>query len=126
MGSFYSSIIANFLPLGIGKAVSRNCCPKIYIPNTGNNDPETFGIDINEQIEKILLYLRKDEPEKISPDQVLNFILIDEENGNYNGKIDKNIFPGLGIEIINMPLVSPETYPYIDEKLLVPVLMSLT
>jgi 2-phospho-L-lactate transferase/gluconeogenesis factor (CofD/UPF0052 family) len=36
MGSFYSSLIANLLPKGVGKAVSRNPCPKVFIPNTAN------------------------------------------------------------------------------------------
>ncbi len=31
----------------------------------------------------------------------------------------------LGIQVIDCPLISPETYPYIDEKLLVPMLLSL-
>lgn len=126
VGSFYSSIIANLLPEGIGKAVSNNSCPKIYIPNSDNNDPESFGLDINQQIKQLLFYLRKDDPENIYPAHVLNIVLMDEENGNYKGKIDKQLFSQMGIKVINMPLASPETRPQIDEKLLVPILMSLT
>ena len=34
VGSFYSSLIANLLPRGVGRAVAGVNCPKIYIPNT--------------------------------------------------------------------------------------------
>ncbi|MFP5259225.1 MAG: GAK system CofD-like protein, partial [Acidobacteriota bacterium] len=32
-GSFYSSLLANLLPQGVGDAVAHARCPKIYIPN---------------------------------------------------------------------------------------------
>ncbi|MFP3427373.1 2-phospho-L-lactate transferase CofD family protein, partial [Pseudoalteromonas sp. SIMBA_162] len=32
-GSFSSSVLANLLPKGVGRAVLANPCPKVYIPN---------------------------------------------------------------------------------------------
>ena len=125
MGSFYSSIIANLLPKGVGKAVSKNSCPKIYIPNTDCSDPETFGMNLMEQIEKLVFYLQKDAPEKISVYDVLNYVIIDEKNACYPGKPDQDLLKNMGIEIINMPLVSSGSFPYIDPKLLVPLILSL-
>ncbi|QTA83586.1 UPF0052 [Desulfonema limicola] len=125
VGSFYSSIIANLLPSGVGKAISQNPCPKIFIPNTGNKDPETYSLDINEQIEQLLSYLRKDDPGNISVNNVLNFIIIDKENGNYPGNPDKGWLKNMDINIINTPLVSQESRPFIDARLLVSALLSL-
>jgi len=125
MGSFYSSLIANLLPKGVGTAVSQNPCLKVYIPNTGNHDPEEYGLDLEEQIHLLIKYLRDDDPENILPKDVLNFVIIDKKNGNYIGKPNEKALNKIGIRIIDTPLVSPESHPYIDEKLLIPVLMSL-
>jgi len=126
MGSFYSSLIANLLPKEVGTAVSQNPCLKVYIPNTGNHDPEEYGLDLEEQIHLLIKYLRDDDPENILPKDVLNFVIIDKKNGNYIGKPDEKELNKMGIRIIDTPLVSPESHPYIDEKLLIPVLLSLT
>lgn len=125
MGSFYSSLIANLLPKGVGTAISQNPCLKVYIPNTGNHDPEEYGLDLEEQIHLLIKYLRDDDPENILPKDVLNFVIIDKKNGNYIGKADEKALNKIGIKIIDTPLVSPESHPYIDEKLLIPVLISL-
>ncbi len=62
MGSFYSSLIANLLPKGVGRAISRNPCPKVFIPNTGC-DPEQYGLELADQIQTLISYLRQDDPE---------------------------------------------------------------
>lgn len=125
MGSFYSSLIANLLPGGVGKAVSENPCPKVYIPNTGSLDPEQYSLELGEQIERLTAYLRKDDPENIAARDVLDFIIIDKKNGGYFGELDEDRMEKMGIKIIDCPLVSSESRPYIDEKLLIPVILSL-
>jgi len=125
MGSFYSSLIANLLPQGVGTAIAQNPCPKIFIPNTGGNDPETCGMSPADQVERVTEYLRKDNPEEISVKDILNFVLIDKEKGNYSGDLNENFLHSSGIRIIDLPLISPRSHPHIDEKLLVPVLLSL-
>jgi CofD-related protein of GAK system len=126
MGSFYSSLIANLLPCGIGKSIARNPCPKIFIPNTGGKDPETYGIGLMDQVLDLISYLRADDPDHILPSDVLNFILVDRENGNYSGELDSRALAGMGIAVIDVQLVNSESFPYIDEKLLVPIILSLT
>ncbi|MEE4356217.1 MAG: GAK system CofD-like protein [Desulfococcaceae bacterium] len=125
MGSFWSSLVANLLPSGVGSAVAANLCPKVFIPNTGGKDPETFGMTFMEQVEQLTEYLRKDDPRKLSVTDLLNFIVIDSRNGDYGGDADTELLKQQGVEIIDIPLISPESRPYIDEKLLVPVLLSL-
>lgn len=125
MGSFYSSVIANLLPRGVGKALSRNPCPKVFVPNTGDRDPEQYGLDLSEQIERLVSYLRQDDPKSISTGDVLNFVVIDRERGGYRGNIEEKEIRRSGAEIIDCPLISQRSHPYIDEMLLIPVLLSL-
>lgn len=124
IGSFFSSVIANLLPEGVGNAISGNSCPKIYIPNT-KGDPELLGHDINDQIRVLISYMVKDDPDKIFPQNVLNYVLVDQKNGIYPGKLDQAFLKSVGVEMIDCPLVSPESAPYLDEKLLASVLLSL-
>ena len=164
MGSFYSSLIANLLPEGVGKAISNVAVPKVYIPSTGKSDPETFGMTLMDQILTLIYYLIKNGNIKnesfmevnISPliarhkrvaghyhifadryemnyhnntnltvCDLLNYVIIDSKNGEYEGKIDKCLLKKMGIEVIDMPLVTSEASPYIDPKALVPLLLSL-
>jgi CofD-related protein of GAK system len=123
MGSFFSSIVSNLLPAGVGKSIVANKCPKIFIPNTGY-DPELYGMDLTSQVEALLSYLKRDNPNLLDGD-VLNFILMDERSGDYIGGIDKTRLQERGIHVIDCKLISLRSQPNIDEKLLVPVLLSL-
>lgn len=124
MGSFFSSIIANLLPAGIGTAISENDCPKIYIPNTGH-DPETYGMTVMDQIKVLLYYLKRDN-KKIMDHDVLKFILIDSGKGGYNGEVDKTWLSHRGIEIIDLPVVDSEQTSRHDSNRLAQVLLSLS
>ncbi len=124
IGSFYSSLIANLLPKGVGRAISRNPCPKVFIPNTGC-DPEQYGLELTDQIQTLISYLRQDDPEHIREKDVLDFVILDRKNFEYAGEPDDKLMQQTGIKVIDCPLISPESDPYIDEKLLVPILLSL-
>jgi CofD-related protein of GAK system len=124
IGSFYSSLIANLLPNGVGRAISRNPCPKVFIPNTGC-DPEQYGLELTDQIQTLISYLRQDDPEHIREKDVLDFVILDRKNFEYAGEPDDKLMQQTGIKVIDCPLISPESDPYIDEKLLVPILLSL-
>lgn len=125
LGSFYSSVIANLLPSGVGTAVSKNRCPKIYIPNTGI-DPELKGLPLNGQIKRLLYYLKKDNPKEIKTRDVLNFIVLDSSNGIYPGGVNKEEIQIEGIRVIDCALVSEKSAPFIDPTLLSQALLSLT
>lgn len=125
LGSFYSSVIANLLPHGIGTTISKTRCPKIYIPNTGI-DPELKGLKLTDQIMRLLYYLKKDNPQEIKTEDVLNFILLDSANGIYPGGVCKKEIQKSGIRVIDCALVSEESAPLIDQKLLSQALLSLT
>jgi CofD-related protein of GAK system len=124
MGSFFSSLLSNLLLRGVSDAIRCNPRPKVFIPNTGA-DPELFGQSLSDQVETLLHYLKKDDPEHIKDSDVLNCILIDENSGNYPGRLDRDDLARRGIVTIDTRLVSMRSQPYIDEKMLVPILLSL-
>ncbi len=123
MGSFYSSLIATLMPEGVAAAIAGNVCPKIYIPSMGN-DPETYGMNLMEQIDVLLLQLKKDFPHT-PVHHFLNCVLVDRKNGEYEGGIDRRQLMEMGIQLIDCPLVSPESAPHCDPRLLAPLLLSL-
>jgi CofD-related protein of GAK system len=128
MGSFYSSLIANLLPEGVTAAIRDNPCPKVYIPNTAGDttphkkDPETCGMTLMDQIDRLLHYLGAGGGAAAG---LLDFILLDRKNGDYVGGVDEAWLRQRGIGVIDCPLITPGSRPYIDETLLVPVLYSL-
>jgi CofD-related protein of GAK system len=75
-GSFYSSMLANLLPAGVGRAVARADCLKVYVPNLGD-DPEQAGLSLFELVEHILTYLRKDAGADVPVERLLNLVLLD-------------------------------------------------
>ncbi len=105
MGSFYSSILVNLLPEGVGKSIASSRASKIFIPNSGA-DPESGEISLAEQTFHILEKLREDAPGAQTSD-LLNYVLLDLENGNYPARIRASIssLTDMGIKILNRPLV---------------------
>ncbi|MCK4709240.1 MAG: GAK system CofD-like protein, partial [Gammaproteobacteria bacterium] len=73
-GSFYTSLIASLLPDGVCRAIASNDCPKVYIPNLGQ-DPEQIGMTMDSSIRTLLQYLRADAGSKTGAELLINFIL---------------------------------------------------
>lgn len=124
-GSFYSSLIANLLPKGVGTALAANECPKIYIPNLGR-DPEQIGMTLDQSVMRLLEYLRADAGKRCETRKLLNFVLIDGKQGDYPSSLSPEMMRELGIQVINTRLVSKRSAPYYDSELLVSALLSLT
>ncbi len=117
MGSFYSSLMANLLPDGVTATIRDNPCPKVYVPNTAP-DPETYGMTLMDGIDRLL--------RRLGPGRdALDFVILDRTNGDYIGDIDDARLENHGVKIIDCQLITPESRPFIDEKLLTPVLFSL-
>ncbi|MEO5343610.1 MAG: GAK system CofD-like protein [Gammaproteobacteria bacterium SHHR-1] len=123
-GSFYSSLMANLLPQGVGRAIAESGAPKVYIPNLGQ-DPEQLGLDLDRQIQRLLAQLQADAA-KAEAAQLLNFVLFDSSRGNYPGRLSRQRLHRLGIQLIDMELISKTSAPCYDNQLLVQALLSLT
>lgn len=124
IGSFYSSLIANLLPKGVGRTLSTLDCPKVFFPGTGT-DPELFGKTLMDQVDELLFYLKQDCSDNTDDKNLLDFVVVDRKNGLYTGELDEDELKRRGIRIIDCPLVSDRSQPLIDETLLVPFLLSL-
>jgi CofD-related protein of GAK system len=123
MGSFYSSIMANLLPRGVGAAVAGNRCPKAFIPNTVP-DPEQYGMSLSDIVGTMIRCLQAGHPGK--PTDYLDWIILDRGWGKYPFDLDLQKIKDWGIGILDVSLVTQESFPYVDPERLCSVLLSLT
>jgi CofD-related protein of GAK system len=123
MGSFFTSLLANLLPEGVGRAVAGNPCPKLFIPNTGH-DPELLGHTVQDQIDMLADRLVRDDPGRITPDDVLTHVLLDARDKRYPGLQLKQIVRK-GFAPVSAQLASSRSEPLLDARLTAQALMSL-
>lgn len=124
-GSFYTSLLANLLPIGVGRAVANNDNPKVFVPNLGS-DPEQVGMTLEKMVHVLIKQLQTDTDDQCPNNQLLNFVLIDSKNGVYPSQITEDCFQELGVQVIDTRLISSDSAPYYDNELLVSALLSLT
>ncbi len=124
-GSFYTSLMANLLPRGVGTAIAGNDCPKVYIPNRGK-DPEQIGMNAQAVVDRLLDCLPADRDRNTSSDKFLNFVLIDDREKSPMADLPGKFLKERGIQAIKTRLVTKESAPYYDPELLVSALLSLT
>ncbi|MFO7598113.1 MAG: GAK system CofD-like protein [Desulfocurvibacter africanus] len=124
MGSFYTSLIANLLPRGVGESVAANRCPKVYIPNLGT-DPEQRGMTLPDQVRTLLDYLERGCAKPPSQESLLNFLLVDTRHGSYGPASDLDKLKSHGLTVIDAPLVTDRSAPYLDEERVLEYLLSL-
>ena len=124
-GSFYTSLMANFLPGGVGSAIAANGGPKVYIPNLGE-DPEQLGMSLDDAVRALVGRLRADVPADTAADRLLNFVLMDSRAGRYPGGLSKRLMKQLGVEVIDTRLTRKAGASRYDDELLVSALLSLT
>ena len=125
MGSFFGSLLVNLLPLGVGKAIVKRHCPKIYIPNTGH-DPEMFGYTLTDCIQRIIDLVRMDvaatgneegldkSPStggEVPVSDILNFVLVDTHHCEYCIEMDvdevSRTFGGV-IQVLDLCLIDEQ------------------
>lgn len=122
-GSFYSSVIANLLPAGVGKSVAANPCRKVFVPSTGH-DPEGLGMSVADQVAVIRKHLMADGvPDGLS---VLDTVVLDTRGGEYPGGIERERLEAMKVEVFDLPLTNAEDAPYLDGRQLSEALVSLS
>ena len=109
MGSFYTSVLANLLPQGVGKAVAAADCPKVFIPNSGS-DAELRGLSLPEQVDALLGALWDDAPEA-PVERLLQHVLVDGRHGRYEGGFGADVRDSLarrGVRVLDAPIVQKD------------------
>lgn len=107
MGSFYSSVLANLLPSGVGRAVAARACPKVFIPNTGT-DAELCGLGVAGQVAVLLRILRQDAPQART-DELLHLVLVDSRHGRYAGGLGpetRRELEAMGVRLEDRDMIS--------------------
>ncbi|MBS3780496.1 MAG: GAK system CofD-like protein [Desulfovermiculus sp.] len=119
MGSFFTSLVANLLPQGVGTGIEQAICPKVFVPNT-YHDPECLEMTLQDQV-RLLNNLARESP----GGQGLNFILVDTRLNRYPGSVDVKALGSLGVEVVSAPLVTAQSAPAIDPHCLIQALFAL-
>ena len=122
-GSFYTSILANLLPKGVGSAIAANPNPKVYLPSLGT-DPECPGMTLADMVKQMLATLRVDAGRACPTENLLNFVLLDTQNGSYGAKLERQAIRKMGIEVIETPLADPRDGAVYDPQLAGTALLS--
>ena len=125
MGSFYTSVVANLLPAGVGQAIARAGCPRVYVPNTGT-DPEQLGMSLTSSVEALVAYARKDAGVDLPVSHVINFVLLDRECENYSLSLDIDRLTQMGVQVLPLELVTESSHPHIHPQRLAEALLSLS
>jgi CofD-related protein of GAK system len=123
MGSFYTSLIANLLPSGVGDAIAQTDVPKVYIANVGS-DPEQLGVSVADSVETLVDYLRASCTEKKAVEDLLRFVLIDGEAAGVRDG-DRSRIERLGLKVIDVPMLSAEPPERHDPDQVAQILVSM-
>jgi 2-phospho-L-lactate transferase/gluconeogenesis factor (CofD/UPF0052 family) len=116
IGSFYSSVIANLLPLGVKEAILENPNPKVFTPNSFY-DSEMIGISLlSEQVEILCRYIGVE-----SPKGIIDYVIYDPTH-EYPFEIDRDRLIEIGVKPIESIMInneSPKMHPtkYIETLL---------
>jgi len=89
-------------------------------------DTELLGYTIMDQIHILLKYLLKDCADNSSVNDVLTYVLIDKSRMDYPNASEVDSLDKQGIRILGVDMVHAEDEAIIDEKKLIPILLSLS
>jgi CofD-related protein of GAK system len=124
MGSFYSSVVANLLPGGVGRAIAGAGCPRVYIPNTGHDD-EQHGMSVADSIETLIWHVRQDAGPDVPVSRIVNLVLVDANPAHYGMPVDIERIERLGIPVLPIELVTEASQPHAHPQRLAEALLSL-
>lgn len=125
VGSFYSSVAANLLPVGVGRAIVEADCPKVYVPSFGV-DPEQRGLSVASSVEKLLHFARRDLGDQVQVRDVVQIVVLDRDHANYPNGVDVETLRTFGVDVIELPLALRDRPHEVDPLALTEVLLSLS
>lgn len=121
-GSFFSSLLANLLPAGVGRAIAASSAPKVYIPNLGC-DPEQLGYGVADCLQRLRAQLLRDAG-ALAP--VVNLLLVDRQHDRYLGMPTMAQREAWGLQLVEADLVAPAGGHYYDNERLAAALLGLS
>jgi 2-phospho-L-lactate transferase/gluconeogenesis factor (CofD/UPF0052 family) len=124
MGSFYSSVVANLLPEGVGRAIAAARSPRVYVPNTGV-DPEQAGMSVADTLDALIRYTRADAGQDVPVGRIVNLVLLDHNHSHYGMKVDIERLERLGVQVISLELVNESSEPHASAQRLTEALLSV-
>ncbi|MGD8861198.1 MAG: GAK system CofD-like protein [Myxococcales bacterium] len=124
MGSFFTSVVANLLPEGVGRAIAEAPCPKVYVPSTGD-DPEARGYSVEQCVSTLVRFVRRDAGADTPVERILNTVIADCREGRYPDGFDRGAVEALGVDVLDLPLVLQHRPELLDAQRLAQILLSL-
>lgn len=115
MGSFYTSVLANLLPEGIGRAIAAADCPKVFVPNA-DADPEMRGMSVADAIEALLRFVRKDAGD-VGVERILDGVLLDVADESYAYAVERERIVEQGVTVARLPLVQTRDRQHAPRRL---------
>lgn len=124
MGSFYTSVLCNLLPAGMGRAIASAPCPKVYVPSMGP-DRELVGVEPGQTVGLLMDALRADAGPDTPADRLLNAVLLDPDATCYALRPDTARIERSGVEPLTTPLAARPGRPRAEPTRLAEILVSL-
>jgi CofD-related protein of GAK system len=124
VGSFYTSVVANLLPRGVGRAIADHNGPAVYVPNNAA-DPEQRTMTIADSVEALIRVLRRDAGEETPARDLVSAVLVDPREQAYARPRKLEAIRALGVEVLEVELVGQVGEAAIDARRLADVLVSL-
>lgn len=118
-GSFYTSVLANLLPRGVGRALVATRVPKVFVPGLGQ-DPEQVDMTLSQCVETLVEAARRDAPDARVTD-VVTHVLVDPD-GEHAARPDLDRVRALGVDVVLTELCRAPNR--VDPEHLVTALMS--
>ncbi len=122
VGSFWTSVLATLLPEGVSDAVAAADVPKVYVPNP-SHDPEEIGMGLVDKVETLTRHLREGASKRTPADRLLQFVLLDAKGAAVPRKTLRAV-EKLGVQVVDVPLMTERSRPYLDDELLAEALLS--
>lgn len=123
VGSFWTSLIATLLPEGVADAIAATDVPRVYVPNSGH-DPEEAGMELAEKVATLISVLRSGASKRVPTERLLQFVLVDAARTRTT-RATRRAVEKLGVQVIDVPLVTDESAPYVDDERLAETLLSM-
>lgn len=124
LGSFWTSVVANLLPSGIGRAIHCSSAPKVLLANSGE-DPEMLGMKIHDCVDRLRESVHRDVGGDLEAVRGVDRVVVDVQNGDYRDRLDLEALTTRGLELIDLPLVTSVGQPTLDPIPLAEALISM-